>query len=188
MGSNAHRGLTGDLVTDALDIAGALFWKRTQFYSNEMFDREAEEQDFKTHILRNLHSYNPAKGAITTWVYIVWGTWWAESARRRIAIAEHELRFDSTPGSLDEVSPGRPTLAEQVNNQLPPEPRSLEITGKARELLELIPERMHEALITHLADGASLRATAERHGVSDRTISRWVREARETWSAALAAA
>ena len=186
---NAHKGRTGDLVTDAIDYADALFNHRTRHvWGLPSFSVEDERQDWICWVLSRVArgSYDPAKGTLTTWIASgVWLTWWTRGATKRIERSQNERPFDSTPGAMDDsvtngamhrdwLSPyaGRVTTDATA--------RDLGL-GEAQRYVDMLPESIRETVTAHVADGASLSSVAARTGLNARTVSHHVRRARDIW-------
>ena len=83
----------------------------------------------------------------------------------------------------DELSRAE-SLAELVYAQPVPDAPDHNMSDRALALIEALPKRMREPVTNHLAYGASITATAEMSGISDRTVSRYVAHARELWRSA----
>jgi len=179
--TNLHKGRTGDLTTDAVDVASAMFVKNAHSYFRLM-EVEDERQDWLLHVLTYLHTYDPAKGTISTWVGVAWRTWWSRATESRMERVVYEHRFDSTPGAFDGSGEREGVSTAQVVDALPgaAEPDH-ESTPLVDELLAMVPERQREALFDVLALGAIPSAAAERHGVSTSSVQKWAARAKALW-------
>lgn len=180
MTENAHRGLTGDLVTDAVEYAGAVFHKNAWSYYRLM-DVEDEKQEWILHVLTYLPSYDPAKGALTTWVSAAWRTWWSRSLDRRLERRAYERRVDTTPGAFDGSEDGTSEAQALIDYREPAGPPVHDSSPLVEELLSMVPERRREALFDSLALGAAPSLVAGRHGLSTSAVQKWAKEARRTW-------
>lgn len=191
---NAHKGRTGDFVTDAVDYADALFNHRTRhLWGLPSFSVEDERQDWICYVLSRvaLGSYDPTKGTLSTWLANgVWLTWWTRGAKKRIARSEHERPYDATPGALDDmVKAGtmhRDWFSPYVGRVTEEAPRSLDL-GEAQKYVDMLPERIRDSVVAHLADGASIDCVATRNGHAWKTVWRHVKQAREIWAREVAA-
>lgn len=123
-------------------------------------DREEQVQDFTVWVLDHLEKYDPERGMLSTFVSNHF-YYWQQDVRKRYR-----------PGLV---------LEEWIDPALPVQPDH-RLSGRAAELLSLVPEKGREIVQTHLAYGASLTATAELHNCTERTVSRWVARAREIWA------
>lgn len=179
--SNEHHGLTGDLVQDALDTAGALFYQRVlRPFGGPMIDAEEERQDLYAFILERLPKYDPRRAKLVTWVDRTFRYWQRETVTKRMERRRHEMPFDPLPPEHYDRSDLAP-LAATVNAMEPPAMPDHEKSELAEALLDLLDPRCREAAEHHIAYGASLTATAELMGVTDRTVSRHIERAKNIW-------
>lgn len=174
--TNAHKGRTGDLRTDAIEAAGGLFTKYAGRY-RRLIDWEDEKQEFILHVLKHLHTYNPSKGTISTWVGVAFRTYWTRATQSRMERQGYEFRFDSTPGAM-----GASASIGKVIDSLAPESAPVHDSSPLiEELLNMVQERRREALFDVLALGTTTTAAAERHGVSTSAVQKWVKDAKDLW-------
>lgn len=174
---------TGDPTTDALNIAGALVRSRIVpvYGPAGVVEPEDEIQDFQLYVLSKMRYHDPARGKVSTFVYTLFPQWAGLRLNARLERRDWSFPFDPqepvgfTPYEAERVVLGMtaPPLVEDRHT----------LTGEAQAHLDRLPERIRGPVETHLAYGASLTATAELHGVTDRTVSRYVKEARDIWRA-----
>lgn len=174
--TNAHKGKTGDLTVDAVEAAGGLFTKYANSY-RRLIDWEDEKQEFICHVLKHLHTYNPSKGTISTWVGIAFRTYWTRATQSRMERQGYEFRFDSTPGTMD----ARSSIGRVIDSLASEATPVHDSSPLIEELLSMVQERRREALFDVLALGTTTTAAAERHGVSTSAVQKWVKDAKDLW-------
>ena len=158
--NNPHRGRTGALKTDALDAATSIFLKNALPYMSLM-EWEDEKQSWYLHVLTHLHTYNPEKAGIYTWVKSAWRTWWIRAGENRMERAGYERTFDPTPAAYDGVD--NLTLAQRVDAMGGAEPPVHDSSPLVEELLAMVPqEKRRPALLDVVALGASPSSVADR--------------------------
>ena len=171
---------TGDPLTDALNIAAALVWsKQITPYRGVVHDGEDRVQDFQLWVLEKWRFYNPEQGAVSTFVYMLFRQWGQLRQAQRADRRNHDMLFD--PQIAVDFTPH---YAERLVLELEAPPlveERHELSPEVRRYIDDLPEKIRGPVETHVAYGASLTATAEIHGITDRSVSRYVKQAKEIW-------
>lgn len=174
-------GYYDTLLDKALDIAVAALHKR--WISRGQWwpaDVEEAEQDIRERVIKNFHSYDPERGALSTWTYQVVTSWIANDRpgtftgqlRRRM---DHELAC--SPIHEDESETPNPLL-DQLGGASMAAPTPAPFSDLAEDIIAKFPERLQGSVRLVWGDGLNSTQAGGHLGINEITVRRNLMRAR----------
>lgn len=163
---------------DAIDIAHAALVRKVLSRWPGMLDEEEARQDLALYVLEHLHGWSPERGALSTYVHVLFGQWWRNDITKRRWRARREITFD--PIEVRDAE-GNLTLAGQLISESSDSTERHEVSELAEVLLGLLPEDTREVAELHYGYGVSRSAVAEMTGLPEPTVNYRCRKARKIW-------
>jgi RNA polymerase sigma factor (sigma-70 family) len=162
-------------LEQALDVANALLVKRVLHpwgHVDSVADEDELRASLALKIVEGMQTYDPSKGAVTTFTYSLFANWNYDRVQEEKARAHH-LVLLSPVADDDEL-----TLAD-VAEHVEVEPvGGEELSDLALGIIDQLPDHTRPTLELHWGYGASTSATAEQLGISSRTVTRHAAAAR----------
>lgn len=169
-----------DNYLNALNMGNILLRKRLMgILWHPAISFEDEQQEWAAHLAFALPKYDPAKGKLSTWTYRVFDLWAINRYHARKKVWDHERAVDPSPGreSGGEGTDKKDSLLESLEWPWSQEPTP-EWSEAAEGFIAALPERIRDSIRLHWGEGLSSSATAERLGISARTVERHTATAR----------
>lgn len=139
--------------------------------------------DATVYCVETMDRYFRAEGAdygVSNFVWIIEPQWYRRWVDARVRKGVRDLILSPIP---DESGFDLSFLEDRE----PATTAAQELNPRAERLLAMLPERIRPAVETHLAFGIPQKRAAELLGISDMTVFRHARQAKQIWREALAA-